>query len=225
MIFSKLTNAHVSHESCSIFYYYDMTEIYGMGNQIKLALENLSNDCDKSMDSNCKVEWNLLREQYQYTKQNLGRIHPKNRSRRFTVCEWCGKIEHSLYGTVDADEARENFSLLCAVKQVTRTMDAAVREKVLNDTITSLQSQLGEMQSQNLLLNKRIDELLKQNGDLNSKLDQFLKNQTLIGNSINKSTTLSRNNKRTATTYKTIKWKKENLSHQFRGKLFWFLQQ
>lgn len=85
-------------------------------------------------------------------------------------------------------------------------MDAAVREKVLNDTITSLQSQLGEMQNQNKLLNNRIDELLKQNGDLNSKLDQFLKSQAANGKPTNKNTTLARNsNKRTLPSQSSVK--------------------
>lgn len=42
MIFSKLTNAHITHESCSIFYYYDMKEIYKMSDKIESGLEKLN---------------------------------------------------------------------------------------------------------------------------------------------------------------------------------------
>lgn len=63
MIYSKLTNAHISHQSCSIFYYYDMKELHEMGMQIEHALVNLNKECDKSLDSPCKMEWDLRREQ------------------------------------------------------------------------------------------------------------------------------------------------------------------
>lgn len=60
MIFTKLSNAHVSHESCSIFYFYDMKELYNMGKRIELALESLKKECDRASDSTCKLEQNLL---------------------------------------------------------------------------------------------------------------------------------------------------------------------
>lgn len=42
-----------------------------MGTKIEIALEKLNQECDKSLYNTCKIEWNLIREQYQYTQQNL----------------------------------------------------------------------------------------------------------------------------------------------------------
>lgn len=111
MIFTKLTDAHITHESCSIFYFYDMKELYEMGDQIESGLDNLSKECDNAMDNTCKLEWNLLKEQYEYTELNLEKIHPKNRQRR-SLCKWCGKLQHVLYGTVDEDEAKEMIEVI-----------------------------------------------------------------------------------------------------------------
>lgn len=31
IIFSKLSNAYISHETCTLYYFYDMTRVYRMG--------------------------------------------------------------------------------------------------------------------------------------------------------------------------------------------------
>lgn len=111
IIFSKLTTAHISHESCIIFYFYDMTNLYKMENRIEIALNRANTECEKEVDSGCKIKTSIIKEQFQYAQRNLEKLHHRSRSPRF-ICEWCGKIQHFLYGTVDADEARNIINVI-----------------------------------------------------------------------------------------------------------------
>lgn len=54
----------------------------------------------------------MMKEQFDYAKKNLEKLHHKNRIPRFSLCEWCGKLQHFLYGTVEADEAREIITVI-----------------------------------------------------------------------------------------------------------------
>lgn len=171
MIFSKLTNAHISHESCSLFYFYDMRELYEMGNQIERAIENLNGECDKTLDSTCRMESNLLNEQYQYIQQNLKKIHPKNISRR-SICEWCGKVQHFLYGTVDADEAREIMGV------INNSSDAITANRnMINNTAHIMEAMLEEEENK---VNKIQDTLNELYANTQQSINDKLKRRDII---------------------------------------------
>lgn len=124
-----------------------------MGDKTKLALDNLNTECDAALDSSCKIEWKLLQELYVYARQNLDNIFPRNRYQR-SICEWCGKLQHFMYGTVDADEAREMIGVI-------NNSSIAIREnrKIINGTIHIVEAMLEREEKKVLNIQQTLNEI------------------------------------------------------------------
>lgn len=148
-----------------------MRKFYSMGKRIEQALENLNKECDKALDSTCKLEQNLLGEQYWYTQQNLEKIYPKNRVRK-SICEWCGTVLHFLYGTVDANEARE-------IMEVINNSSNAIIEnrKMINHTTHIIEATLGEEENR---VNKIQDSLNSWYANIQTSINDKLKRRDII---------------------------------------------
>lgn len=172
IIFSKLANAHISHESCTIYSYYDMAGLYQTGHQIELALANLNRECDEVMDGGCKIRKELVEEQYNYAKYNLAKIHNKSRLPRFIVCEWCGRVVHFLYGNMDAEEART------IIKIINNSSDAIVENRnLIKNTTHLVEAILGEEKDRVDNLNEKVVQFYS--GMIN-EIDDKIKRRDLI---------------------------------------------
>lgn len=167
IIFSKLTSAYISHESCTIFFYHDMTDLYHMGNQIEIALNNVRLECDRTSDVGCGIKTSILDEQFHYAQRNLEKLHHKSRAPRFVLCKWCGKVLHHVYGIVDAYEAEEIIDVINnsseAIKENRRIIynTTHIVKTILDEEerkINYLQNTLKQFYSE---LKGEIDEKLK----------------------------------------------------------------
>lgn len=106
-IFSRLANAHLSHDTFNLLYFYDTKTIRELSSRIELGITQLRTACTTNEDTTCEITTKLINEQYEMAKTNLANINQNMlRKRRFILCEWCGKFQHILYGTMDAENAR-----------------------------------------------------------------------------------------------------------------------
>lgn len=172
IIFSALAKAHISHESCIVYSYYDMTQLYQMGYQIEQALKNVNKECDKVFDSGCKFRTSLIEEQYRYAQQNLEKIHHRSRSPRFILCEWCGKLQHFLYGTMDADEARK------VINAINNSSDAIIGNcELITNATHIIEAMLEEEEDRVSSLNEKVKQFYS---GMTNKIDDRIKRRDLI---------------------------------------------
>lgn len=165
-MFTKLTTAYISHESCIMYYFYDMTNVYEIATNIKRTLKYVKSECDRNSeeDRGCKIKATLLEEQFKTAKENLEKLH-HNRDRRFTLCEWCGKFQHYFYGLVDADEARE-------IMVVINNSSEAIKEnrKIIYQTTHIVKAMLEQEEEKVNEIHERVKQFHKEIAYENDKI-------------------------------------------------------
>lgn len=141
-----------------------------MANNIKRSLKHVREECDVNTveDSGCKIKALLLDNEFRTSRENLEKLYYKRRVRRFTICEWCGKLQHFLYGTVDADEARE-------ILNVINNSSKAIGEnrKILYNTThivkAMLQEEEGRVNEIHKILKEFHDDIKHENDKMNRR--------------------------------------------------------
>lgn len=110
IIFTKLANAHVSYENYAMIYYVDLDEYFHLRETINHTITLAEGTCNQLENDMCTTTTQQLRSQLNMAirdDENIGAM----RQRR-GLCNWCGKLQNFMYGTLDHDKAEEIVNAL-----------------------------------------------------------------------------------------------------------------
>lgn len=108
IIFTELAKAHTTYDEYTMIYYVNISEYQQLRETIEKSVKTTSEACTHVVDHSCSIMVAQLRGQLQQVYRDDENLEA-HRQKRFTLCEWCGTVQHYLYGTMDATRAREVY--------------------------------------------------------------------------------------------------------------------
>lgn len=109
MLFSNLAKAHVSYDQFKLIYHANISMPYQMEEKIRAIMEKAREACDRTSQDQCKGTVEQLQRLIDEEKEEFRQIeaYGKFHRNKRALCEWCGSLQHLLYGVMDAKTARE----------------------------------------------------------------------------------------------------------------------
>lgn len=129
IIYSKLTEAHVSYENFKILYYFDIEYMYKLSNQIDHIMEHGEKLCNRMMSTYCELALEQLRKNRLTIKFGLKSIDNYNSRRVKRFCDWCGQALHWATGVLDNSVAKVYDEKINELQNVTITQHDLLRNQ------------------------------------------------------------------------------------------------
>lgn len=120
MIIARLAPAQLSYDAFNLVFYTDLQPFYHLKNSILHAIDSIYNITKQSNISTFSATTAQLIHQKALILENE-QLVDAFRSKRFILCEFCGKINHYITGVMDAESARKYDDLINAV--INQTID------------------------------------------------------------------------------------------------------
>lgn len=117
IIFSNNGRAHISFNNFNLLFYVDLEPYYRLIDTIRLSVQAITELCETKWFSACNITASQLEYQLKLIEEDDQFIHSINK--RFVLCEFCGKIQHHLYGTMDSETARHYDKLINDLENAT----------------------------------------------------------------------------------------------------------
>lgn len=105
MIFNRLATAQTSYEAYKMIYYTKVGGYFHLEELSETAIKAANASCNTLPNDQCHILINQLHAQFLNALRDTEEIKAQRKTR--AVCEWCGSLQHYLYGTMDANTARE----------------------------------------------------------------------------------------------------------------------
>lgn len=173
IIFSNNARAHISFNNFNLLFYVDLEPCYNLIDTIKISIQAITELCEKKWYNACNITTAQLQYQLNLITGDDQFIHSINK--RFILCEFCGKIQHHLYGTMDAETARHydglindlenatisNHDLLAENARITKTL-IEYNEKTFGHVEFALKNMREKIDSMGKNTSTIMDELMGQ---------------------------------------------------------------
>lgn len=117
IIFSNNAQAHISFGNFKLLFDVNLEPYYKFIDTIKLRIQAISEICEKRWFSPCIITSSQLLYQLELIEEDDQFIH--SISKRFIFCEFCGKIDHTLFGLMDAETVRHYDELINNLENAT----------------------------------------------------------------------------------------------------------
>lgn len=115
IIVNRLANANLAYDSYKLVFFADLTPFNKLKANIKSAVQTITNlttilnkPTYTSAAAQLQHQWDLI-----YSNEEL---LDSFRTRRFVLCEFCGKLQHHLYGVMDAATDRQYDSVINGIR-------------------------------------------------------------------------------------------------------------
>lgn len=106
MILTQLARAHVSFDSFKLLFYIDLGQYYKLTDTITASIESLKAVTSRVNSAALNITLGQLQHRLNLLSLDEEFISAF-RSKRFVLCEFCGRMEHWLYGTMTEDSAKQ----------------------------------------------------------------------------------------------------------------------
>lgn len=155
MIFNRLATAQTAYESYRMIYYVNLTEFYQLRNLSEQAIELADSTCSMLKEDQCKISIAQISSQYRSALRADTQIKSQRKTR--ALCEWCGSLQHHLFGVMDAKRAREYAVHINKIATESELQhDLAVNQtslfqtflKTNKQTVDKVETELNQMHSE-----------------------------------------------------------------------------
>lgn len=117
MIIAQHSKAHVSYDTFKILFYVNLEPYYRLKETIENCTKAVENVCKTSKLTACDITLTQLKYQMESINEEDDFIH--SIKKRFILCEFCGKINHFVYGVMDAETARKYDNVINSIENAT----------------------------------------------------------------------------------------------------------
>lgn len=117
MIISHLAKAHVSYDSFKIVFYVDLEQYYHLTVTLSTCLDvlrNLSINGETSLSTPI-TQLERRFDSLKHDEEFIGVF----RQKRYILCEFCGDVQHFLYGTMSSSQAQEWADVVNGIRNQT----------------------------------------------------------------------------------------------------------
>lgn len=155
MIFNRLATAQTAYESYRMIYYVNLTDFYHLKDLSAEAIKLAESTCSLLEEDQCKVSIAQIKSQYITALRADKQIRSQRKSR--ALCEWCGSLQHHLFGTMDAKRAREYAAHINKVANETEIQHNLVANqtslfqaflRMNNQSVNKVEKELNKMQTE-----------------------------------------------------------------------------
>lgn len=107
ILYSNIAKAHVSYDQFKLVYHINISMPYEMTKKIDTLINSATVTCEKAGGELCKASIQQIIATREEEKESFkqieayGKFHRNKRS----LCDWCGKAMHYMYGVMDAKTA------------------------------------------------------------------------------------------------------------------------
>lgn len=106
MIINKITKAHLTYDSYKLVYFADLKPFYNLRNGIKMAIDGIKRTHHRLNKPMFTSAGGQLEHQLELLYADEERLM-SHRAKRFILCEFCGKVNHFLFGVMDSETAKK----------------------------------------------------------------------------------------------------------------------
>lgn len=101
LIINNLADAQLTYNSYKLMAYADLNQLFGLRSNIKASINYPRNISDTMKKPTYEALVRQAEHQFQLMDEDDDLLN-SFRTKRFVLCEFCGNIQHFLYGVVDA---------------------------------------------------------------------------------------------------------------------------
>lgn len=117
LIFNKLAKAHLTYETYKLVFFADLSPMFQLRNNIHFAIRTIANLSTTINKPSYAATTKQLEHQWELMLKDEDLLN-SFRSKRFTVCETCGKLWNILYGVMDAETARKYDDVINGIRNL-----------------------------------------------------------------------------------------------------------
>lgn len=164
IIVNKLGRAHLTYDMFKMVYFADLAPFYRLRTNIKTAIntiKNVTTMLDKPIYTTAAGQLAHQLDLLYVDEETLDAY----RTKRWVLCEFCGKINHFLYGVMDAETARQYDDVINGIGSEVKENRQLIRDQseifktTLNfnkNTFARIESKLNELAAS---INNQTDEI------------------------------------------------------------------
>lgn len=129
IIYSKLTEAHVSYENFKILYYFDIDYMYQLSKNIENIISNAEKLCQQIPTTYCEVALQQVKKNRETIKNGINRIDNYGTKRVKRFCNWCGRGLRWATGVLDNAAAQVYDKKINELQNATITQHDLLRNQ------------------------------------------------------------------------------------------------
>lgn len=130
MIFNRLADALVSHDSIKLVYFINMTEYFHLKEIIQQTIDMSENACKQLLYDTCDLQITQLKLQFVNTLRDDEEIRAQRKTRG--ICNVCGTALYHMVGVMDAKRANRYAHF------INKLSEEAKKQHVLMENQTTL---------------------------------------------------------------------------------------
>lgn len=128
LIINKLGTAHLTYDSFQLVFFADLKPFYALKQNIKTAVATIKNLTTVLNKPTYTTAAGQLEHQLHLLYLDEEKLESQ-RTKRWVLCEWCGKINHHITGVMDAATAREYDKVINGIKNATLKNQELIRNQ------------------------------------------------------------------------------------------------
>lgn len=136
VIINNLADAQLSYNSYKLMAYADLNQLFSLRTNIKSSINYLRNISDTIKKPTYEALVYQAEHQFRLMEEDDDLLN-SFRTKRFVLCEFCGSIQHFLYGVMDANTARQYDLKINEIANATMKQHELIRNhtKIFRDAI------------------------------------------------------------------------------------------
>lgn len=181
LLVNNLVDAQLTYNSYRLMAYADLSQLFELKFNIRRSIK-LSKEVADMLGKPAYINLvNQAEHQFKLMDEDDDLLNAF-RTRRFVLCEFCGNIQHFLYGVMDADTARSYDDRINEISNATMHQHELIKNqtKIFRDSILFNKNTFHNIESQIIKIHQLFDiESNKTNTDL-TNIQREIQEQNLI---------------------------------------------